>query len=206
MNSDPDRGDPHPWPDRGWVALGEKVGGASPGLVGVGGNLFRFTSADGLEWARDATPTLTAAELGLRSIIYPFVLRGGLGPAAGATSGAEFSSSDNSSLTLLYGCPPPPPRNRNRPPARPRVSRIDCECPGSGSNLLHMGFPHEGPSGPRTQGLDAGRRCHRSQADGGCFELFCSTSVDGGARWRHQPWAVKSFSQHPVYLFCVENH
>ena len=34
--------------------------------------------------------------------------------------------------------------------------------------------------------------CHRSAEDGGCFELFCSTSADGGAQWvRHAEWVCR---------------
>ena len=32
--------------------------------------------------------------------------------------------------------------------------------------------------------------CHRSAEDGGCFELFCSTSADGGAQWVHHEESV----------------
>ena len=117
MNSDPQLGDPQRMPDDHWITLGEKVGGASPGLVGMGSNVYRFTSENGLEWSRDEAPTVTAADVGERSVIYPFVMR------------------DGGSLALFYGC-------------------------------------------------------HRSGEDGGCFELFCSTSADGGAQWVHHAESV----------------
>ena len=88
MNSDPVLGDPLRLPGDKWITLGDKVGGASPGLKGVGANVYRFTSVDGLEWSRDAEPTVTAAAIGERSVIYPFALR----------------QADSSGLVLWYGC------------------------------------------------------------------------------------------------------
>ena len=49
--------------------------GAGEEFGGLCGNIYRFTSADGLDWKRDPEPMLTATET-RRSVIYPFVMQG----------------------------------------------------------------------------------------------------------------------------------
>ena len=68
---------------RMWMSSLPSLDGSFEDLVQ---HIYRFESADGIDWTRDPAPVVTFNER-LRGTIYPFVMRDGGGLSCGTAAG-----------------------------------------------------------------------------------------------------------------------